>query len=277
MVETSREFEFTNQDFERVQKMVYDYAGIDLNDSKKNLVYNRLSKRIRFLEMQSFSSYLDYVMKIGEEEFVHLINAVTTNLTFFFRENHHFEYLANIVIPELLKQNASSRKIRVWSAGCSTGEEPYSIAIVLKEVVPPGWDVKVIASDLDSNVVHTAQQGIYNIDRLKGVSDQRKKKWFQKGIGSQDGLARIKPELQDIIDFQQLNLMDEWPIIETVDLIFCRNVVIYFDKPTQAKLFDRYANKLRANGHLFIGHSESLYKVCDRFELLGQTIYQKTN
>lgn len=277
MVETSREFEFTNQDFERVQKMVYDYAGIDLNDSKKNLVYNRLSKRIRFLEMQSFSSYLDYVMKIGEEEFVHLINAITTNLTFFFRENHHFEYLANIVIPELLKQNASSRKIRVWSAGCSTGEEPYSIAIVLKEVVPPGWDVKVIASDLDSNVVHTAQQGIYNIDRLKGVSDQRKKKWFQKGIGSQDGLARIKPELQDIIDFQQLNLMDEWPIIETVDLIFCRNVVIYFDKPTQAKLFDRYANKLRANGHLFIGHSESLYKVCDRFELLGQTIYQKTN
>ena len=277
MVETSREFEFTNQDFERVQKMVYDYAGIDLNDSKKNLVYNRLSKRIRFLEMQSFSSYLDYVMKIGEEEFVHLINAITTNLTFFFRENHHFEYLANIVIPELLKQNASSRKIRVWSAGCSTGEEPYSIAIVLKEVVPPGWDVKVIASDLDSNVVHTAQQGIYNIDRLKGVSDQRKKKWFQKGIGSQDGLARIKPELQDIIDFQQLNLMDEWPIIEKVDLIFCRNVVIYFDKPTQAKLFDRYANKLRANGHLFIGHSESLYKVCDRFELLGQTIYQKTN
>ncbi len=277
MVETLREFEFTNRDFERVQKVVYDYAGIDLNDSKKNLVYNRLSKRIRFLEMKSFSEYLDYVMKVGEDEFVHLINAITTNLTFFFRENHHFEYLANTVIPELIKQNASSRKIRVWSAGCSTGEEPYSIAIVLKEIVPPGWDAKVIASDLDSNVVHTAKQGIYNIDRLKGVSDQRKKRWFKKGTGSQEGLAKVKPELQDIIDFQQLNLMDEWPTIETVDLIFCRNVVIYFDKPTQAKLFDRYANKLRAKGHLFIGHSESLYKVCDRFELLGQTIYQKTN
>lgn len=270
-----REFEFNDNDFSRVKKIVYDYAGIDLNDSKKNLVYNRLSKRIRFLEMTSFSSYIDYVVKVGEEEFVHLINSITTNLTFFFRENHHFEHLANTVIPELVKLNASTRKIRVWSAGCSTGEEPYSIAVVLKETVPAGWDVKVIASDLDSNVVQTATNGVYDIEKLKGVTEQRKKRWFLKGTGSQTGLAKVKPELQEIIEFRQLNLMEEWPGINTVDVIFCRNVVIYFDKKTQARLFDRYANQLREKGHLFIGHSESLYKVCDRFDLLGQTIYQK--
>lgn len=275
MVDTTREFEFRDQDFKRVQKIVYDFAGIDLNDSKKNLVYNRLSKRIRFLSMQSFSEYLDYVEAKGEEEFVHLINAITTNLTFFFRENHHFEHLANTVIPDLIQKNAASKKIRIWSAGCSTGEEPYSIAIVLKEKVPPGWDAKVVATDLDTNVVNTGKAGVYQIDRLKGVSEERKKRWFLKGTGKQDGFAKVKNELQEIIEFGQLNLMDSWPMQNGIDVIFCRNVVIYFDKPTQTKLFNRYADLLPEEGHLFIGHSESLYKVCNRFELLGQTIYKK--
>lgn len=272
---SEREFDFTEKDFLRVKKVVYDFAGIDLNDSKKNLVYNRLAKRIRFLDMNSFSGYLDYVEEQGEAEFVHLINAITTNLTFFFRENHHFEYLANQVIPMLLEKNKASKKIRIWSAGCSTGEEPYSIAIVLKEVVPKGWDARVLATDLDTNVVQTGQTGVYKIDRLKGVSDERKKRWFLKGSGAREGYVRVKPELQQIIDFGQINLMNEWPIRDAIDVIFCRNVVIYFDKETQARLFDRYANLLPDNGHLFIGHSESLYKVCDRFELLGQTIYRK--
>lgn len=272
---SEREFDFQEGDFNRVKKIVYDYAGIDLNDSKKNLVYNRLSKRIRFLNMQTFSEYLNYVEAQGESEFVHLINAITTNLTFFFRENHHFEYLAKTVLPGLLKANQAIKKIRVWSAGCSTGEEPYSIAIILKEVVPAGWDAKVIATDLDSNVVATGKRGVYQIDRLKGVTEERKKKWFLKGTGSQDGLVKVKPELQSVIEFGQLNLMSEWPIKDSIDVIFCRNVVIYFDKPTQSKLFNRYADRLPENGHLFIGHSESLYKVCDRFELLGQTIYKK--
>ena len=270
-----REFDFKDQDFNRVKTIVYDYAGIDLNESKKNLVYNRLSKRIRFLSMQTFSEYLDFVEAQGEAEFVHLINAITTNLTFFFRENHHFEYLINTVIPGLVSQNAAKKKIRVWSAGCSTGEEPYSIAIALKEAVPMGWDAKVIATDLDSNVVNTGQRGVYKNDRLKGVSEERKKRWFLKGSGSQEGYVKVKPELQEIIEFGQLNLMDEWPLKDAIDVIFCRNVVIYFDKPTQSKLFNRYADRLPNNGHLFIGHSESLYKVCDRFELLGQTIYKK--
>ncbi|MDG6773316.1 protein-glutamate O-methyltransferase CheR [Thiomicrorhabdus sp. ZW0627] len=272
-----REFEFTEQDFSRIQKLVYDFAGIDLNESKKNLVYNRLSKRIRFLGLQSFGQYLNYVEEQGEAEFVNLINSITTNLTFFFRENHHFEYLAQVVVPKLLETNRATKKIRVWSAGCSTGEEPYSIAITLKESAPEGWDVKVIATDLDTTVVQTGRAGVYNIDRLKGVSEARKKRWFLKGTGKQDGLVKVKPELQSMIEFGQINLMNEWPLKEQIDVIFCRNVVIYFDKPTQSRLFNRYADLLPSHGHLFIGHSESLYKVCDRFELMGQTIYRKIN
>lgn len=272
---SDREFEFTEKDFARIKKLVYDFAGIDLNESKKNLVYNRLSKRIRFLGLQSFKRYLDYVEEQGETEFVNLINSITTNLTFFFRENHHFEYLANSVIPMLLQENQTSRKIRIWSAGCSTGEEPYSLAITLKETVPAGWDAKVIATDLDTTVVETALKGVYPLERLKGVSEARKKRWFLKGKGAQDGLVKVKGELRDIIDFGQINLMNEWPLKDKVDVIFCRNVVIYFDKPTQSKLFGRYADLLPEHGHLFIGHSESLYKVCDRFSLIGQTIYKK--
>ncbi|HEY9018328.1 protein-glutamate O-methyltransferase CheR [Thiomicrospira sp.] len=269
------EFDFSDKDFKRVKSMVYDFAGIDLNESKKNLVYNRLAKRIRFLQMNRFGEYLDYVEEVGEEEFVNLINAITTNLTFFFRENHHFEYLANQVIPHLLAKNKTTKKIRIWSAGCSTGEEPYSLAIVLKEAVPAGWDARVLATDLDTTVVETAQRGVYNIERLKGVSEARKKRWFLKGSGEREGFVKVKPELQQIIDFGQINLMNEWPIRDKIDVIFCRNVVIYFDKPTQSKLFNRYADLLQEDGHLFIGHSESLYKVCDRFELLGQTVYRK--
>lgn len=272
---SANEYAFNDKDFRRVKSIVYNFAGIDLNDTKKNLVYNRLAKRIRFLGMNSFSEYLDYVEKIGEEEFVNLINAITTNLTFFFRENHHFEYLAQTVIPFLLQKNKASKKIRIWSAGCSTGEEPYSIATVIKETVPEDWNARVLATDLDTTVVETARQGIYNTERLKGVSEARKKRWFLKGKGDKEGFVKVKPELQGIIDFGQINLMNEWPIKDKIDVIFCRNVVIYFDKPTQTKLFNRYADLLADQGHLFIGHSESLYKICDRFELLGQTIYKK--
>lgn len=274
---SDKEFDFTDNDFLKVKTLVYGFAGIDLNESKKNLVYNRLAKRIRFLEMDSFIEYLKFVEAQGEAEFVHLINAITTNLTFFFRENHHFEYLAKTIIPGLLEKNRASKKIRIWSAGCSTGEEPYSIAIVLKEVVPSGWDARVLATDLDTNVVQTAREGVYKIDRLKGVTESRVKRWFMRGSGSKDGMVKVKSDLQQIIDFGQINLMNEWPIKEAIDVIFCRNVVIYFDKTTQAKLFDRYANLLPDQGHLLVGHSESLYKVTDRFKLLGQTIYQKIN
>ncbi|WP_319557790.1 protein-glutamate O-methyltransferase CheR [Thiomicrorhabdus sp.] len=272
-----KEFAFTDRDFSRVRKMVYDFAGINLNESKRNLVYNRLVKRIRFLNLPSFNDYLGYVERNPDEEFVHLINAITTNLTFFFRENHHFEYLANTVIPQLLIDKAQTRKIRIWSAGCSTGEEPYSLAMVLKENVPADWDAKVIATDLDTNVIETGRKGVYPLDRLKGVELARKRRWFLKGKGAQAGMVKARSELQSIIEFSQLNLMDSsWAIESQVDVIFCRNVVIYFDAPTQKRLFDRFADRLPMDGKLFVGHSESLHGISDRFSLLGKTVYQKS-
>ncbi len=271
-----QEFDFTKADFDRVRRIVYDHAGIALADSKQNLIYNRLSRRLRSLNFHDFNHYLSYVEGAGhDEEFTHLINAVTTNLTFFFREEHHFEYLSQQLFPSLLKSNAANKKVRIWSAGCSTGEEPYSIAIVAKEAFPSDWDVQVHASDLDTNVINTAKAGVYQIEALKGVSADRVKRWFLKGTGQNEGMVRVKPELQNIIHFQQVNLMRDWPWKEGFDIIFCRNVVIYFDKPTQQKLFMRYHQLLSDQGHLFIGHSESLYKVSEQFKLLGKTIYQK--
>jgi len=271
-----QEFSFSDRDFDRVRKVVYDHAGIHLAESKQNLVYNRLARRLRALGFEDFQSYLDYVEGVGkEEEFTHLINAITTNLTFFFREVHHFEFLQQELFPALMKKNADTKKVRIWSAGCSTGEEPYSLAICVKESFPAGWDVRVDASDLDTNVIETGKTGVYNIDALKGVSPERVKRWFLRGSGANAGMVKVKPELKEVIRFQQVNLMNDWPWTEPFDLIFCRNVVIYFDKPTQQRLFGRYYQQLKPDGHLFIGHSESLYKVSDQFKLLGKTIYQK--
>lgn len=273
---TQQEFSFTSSDFDRVRRIVYAHAGIALADSKQNLIYNRLSRRLRVLGFDNFDTYLSHVEGAGhDEEFTHLINAITTNLTFFFREGHHFEFLEQTLFPSLLKRNADSRKVRIWSAGCSTGEEPYSLAIVAKECFPDSWDVKIHASDLDTNVIETAREGIYSIDSLKGVSTERVKSWFLRGSGANAGMVKVKPALQSLIQFQQVNLMSEWPWREPFDIIFCRNVVIYFDKPTQQKLFIRYHQLLKEGGHLFIGHSESLYKVSEQFKLLGKTIYQK--
>jgi chemotaxis protein methyltransferase CheR len=170
----------------------------------------------------------------------------------------------------------SNRRIRIWSAGCSTGEEPYSIAIVLREALPSvGWDIKILATDLDSNVLATAERGVYEWNRVKDLSESRLRRWFQKGRNAQEGWVRVAPALRDLITFRQLNLMDDWPMRGPFDLIFCRNVVIYFDKATQRVLFERYADILVERGHLFVGHSESLFKVTERFVPLGKTIYQR--
>ena len=182
------------------------------------------------------------------------------------------------VVPELLHKNALSKKLRIWSAGCSTGEEPYSIAMALYESVPniKSWDIKILATDLDTNVLDHASNGIYDYERISALSDERKKTWFLRGKGQHSGSVKVDSRLRDLITFKQLNLMGNWPMKGPFDFMFCRNVVIYFEKETQKVLFDRYANILRDNAYLFIGHSESMFKVCDRFQLLGNTIYQKT-
>ena len=272
------EFEFSDQDFQRIRRIINQVAGISLADGKRELVYSRLSRRLRQRGLQRFQDYCDY-LEAGddEDELREFINALTTNLTSFFREPHHFEFLANDVLSALTRSRGlSNRRIRIWSAGCSTGEEPYSIAIVLREVLPTvGWDIKILATDLDSNVLATAERGIYEWNRVKDLSESRLRRWFQKGRNAQAGWVRVAPALRDLITFRQLNLMDDWPMRGPFDLIFCRNVVIYFDKATQAVLFERYADILIERGHLFVGHSESLFKVTERFVPLGKTIYQR--
>jgi chemotaxis protein methyltransferase CheR len=268
-----REFPMSNRNFSLISDVAYHITGIKLGDHKKNMIYSRLARRIRALGLRSFDDYCSLIETESGPEITEFVNAITTNLTAFFREPHHFEFLANTVCANIRRQGGV-RRLRGWSAGCSTGEEPYSISIVLRESMPAtGWDIKLLATDLDSNVVAHSKAGIYNADRVEDISSPRQKKWF---MHDRDGRqVKVKQSLQDLITFKQLNLLHTWPMKGPFDFIFCRNVVIYFDKETQKVLFDRYADLLKPNGYLFIGHSETLHKVSDRFRSLGKTMYQR--
>lgn len=272
----AREFDFTEADFKRIRELVYSHAGISLSDAKRSLVYSRLVRRLRRLNLASFGEYTDYLLSHLDIELAEFLNAITTNLTSFFRENHHFEILRDQVLPELMTVK-KDRRIRIWSAGCSTGEEPYSIAMTVKEFLPAGcgWNVKILATDLDTNVLQKARSGVYDSDRVSQVNKTLMHRWMRNGIGSNAGLVRVVGEIQEMITFNRLNLMESWPMRGLFDVIFCRNVVIYFDKEAQGRLFDRFADYLTPNAHLFVGHSETLYRVTDRFELLGKTVYRK--
>ena len=270
-----REFLMSDADFEKISELAYAYTGIVLGPQKKDMVYGRLARRLRDLNLQSVMAYLPLIQSDKQPEVSKFINAITTNLTSFFREQHHFDFLSKTVCPEWLKTNASNKKIRIWSAGCSTGEEPYSIAMTLRENLNlTGWDCKVLATDLDSKVIEKGQQGIYSIDRIESLPIEQKKQWFLHDKNHPD-VVKVKPDLQSLISFKRLNLLEEWPMKGKFDLIFCRNVVIYFNESTQSVLFNRYADMLKEGGYLIIGHSESLNRVCDRFESIGKTIYQK--
>ncbi|MBZ4193261.1 MAG: protein-glutamate O-methyltransferase CheR [Candidatus Contendobacter sp.] len=273
------EFEFSDQDFQRIRRIINEAAGISLADGKRELVYSRLSRLLRQRGLRRFGDYCDLLEAGGgtAADMGEFVNALTTNLTSFFRESHHFEFLSKELIPALIRERSfSNRRIRIWSAGCSTGEEPYSIAMVLRESLPAvGWDVKILATDLDSNVLATAERGVYEWNRVKDLPEMRLRRWFQKGRGEQSGLVRTAETLRNLITFRQLNLMENWPMSGPFDVVFCRNVVIYFDKPTQRILFERFADLLVDQGHLLVGHSESLFKVTERFAPLGKTIYRK--
>ncbi|BCG64557.1 MAG: chemotaxis protein methyltransferase CheR [Methyloprofundus sp.] len=275
MAEKQREFEYTRADFEELRQISNSHSGIIVTDDKFDMFYSRLSKRIRMLGLPNFKAYCQYLKENEAIEFTDFINAITTNLTAFFRENHHFEYVKDIIIPELLKRNHASREIKVWSAGCSTGEEPYSIAMTLLENLPTGWTVKILATDLDTNVLQTAANGVYSDDRISGLSNERQKRWFKKGKGSNSNKVKVKPELQELIRFKKLNLMQDWPMKGQFDFIFCRNVIIYFDRDTKESLVNRYSGFLATGSHLLIGHSESLHQIDTDFDLIGNTIYRK--
>ena len=269
-----QQYELTDKQFGWVCKHVKDRTGINLTDSKRNLVYNRLASRIRTLGLEGFDDYFGIIETgTGGDELEEFVNAITTNVTSFFREIHHFEFLAETALPEALERNHKTKKLRVWSAGCSKGMEPYSIAMVLKECVPQNWDIKILATDLDTKVLEVGRSGVYDDDVAESISAQRRQRFVLKGSGANKGKVRMRPELQQMITFRHLNLMEDWPIKGPFDIIFCRNVVIYFDRPTQNKLWNRFASLLHPGGYLLVGHSESMLGDAD-FTTVGRTVYK---
>ena len=267
--------------FKLVQKLIYEHAGISLQENKQTMVQGRLAKRLRALDMDAFDNYLQYLEKnIAGEELVAFINCLTTNKTDFFRENHHFEFLTNTLIPKLKPAlDAGSHKLRIWSAACSTGEEPYSIAMTLREALHGAPDMGILASDIDTQVLERCHEGLYPGSRVVDVPKYMLHRYFDKEKGTgfdEDSVAwRAKGLLRDLIRFRRINFQDTtWPIQTKFDAIFCRNVMIYFDTATQTRLVERFANYLQPEGHLIIGHSETLSGISDRFELVGNTVYQ---
>ncbi len=273
-----REFQFTDGDFQALRSMVKEMTGINLAESKRELVYGRVSRRLRALGMSSFAAYRELLKSGDGSELVAFCNALTTNLTSFFRESHHFDYLRDqFLVP---RRDAGQRgdRIRIWSSACSSGEEPYSIAMVVAETIPDWqrWDIKILATDLDSDILARAQRGSYNADRVKGMDPKRMSRFFTEVRDGADAAYQVVPELAKLITFRQINLMHELPMPGPLDVIFCRNVVIYFDKDTQRGLFSRISKLQRPGDLLMLGHSETLFKVSDDYSLIGKTIYRRS-
>ena len=275
-LDPSGKFTLSDREFDAVRETIRDLTGISIAESKRLMIFRRLVGRLKAHGLATFTEYLDFLKKGDAKEIEIFSNAVTTNLTSFFRENHHFEFLANEFFPEIMSKTTGFKRLRIWSAGCSTGEEPYSIAMTLKEHFPnlKSWDAKVLCTDLDSDVLKKCRAGQYNTESLDNVPAKLKDRWF-KDLPSRPGFCEVRPELQTLLTFNRLNLMQGWPMKGKFDLIFCRNVIIYFDKPTRRVLIDRYADILNDGGYLILGHSESLFDTSTRFDLIGKTIYRK--
>lgn len=272
----TRQFAFTHKDFNRLRTLVKHHTGISLSELKQDLLYRRLSPRLKALGLRSFADYCLHLSQQNSYELEQFTNAITTNLTAFFREPHHFEYLAAAALPEIMQRKGKSRRLRIWSAGCSSGEEPYSLAIVIKESqLSANWDVKILATDIDSNMLAQAKRGIYSEERVEGLSQERLKRFFLKGQGNHRGMVKVAPQLRELVCFGRLNLLQDWPMPGPFDILFCRNVVIYFDKETKHHMFDRFADAMNTGDHLFVGHSESLFHISERFQLVHKTIYRK--
>lgn len=266
--QNDREFDFTQRDFQFISKLVHQRIGIVLKENKFDMVYSRMARRLRTLNLQSVSDYLDFLQSdAGTDEMGNMVNAITTNLTSFFREPHHFEHLAKYVFTPFAK--SKENRLRIWSAGCSAGAEPYSIAMTMMEAIPDfaRRDCKILATDIDTNMVEKGRDGTYDEDWIDKIPTNLRAKYVNGN--------NIGAKAKSLITFKPLNLLEGWPMRGKFDVIFCRNVVIYFDKETQAPLFNRYADILKPNGYLYIGHSENLNGVCDRFKLVDKTTYQR--
>ena len=264
-------------EFTFLREFVLQHCGISLGEHKRQLVQGRLLRRLRALSLPGFAAYCDVLRNDPDSELGELASCISTNVTSFFREMHHYDMLVDELLPRWLAEKKGGR-LRIWSAGCSTGEEPYAIAMVLAEALERSGssiDAKILATDLSPQALDVARKGVYPVDRLGGVDEARRKRWFQRGEGSYDGYARVHPRLRELVTVQPLNLLHEWPMQGRFDAIFCRNVVIYFDKPTKQRLFSRYAGMLESRGYLFLGHSESMYGLSEDFDLIGRTVYRK--
>jgi chemotaxis protein methyltransferase CheR len=271
VVKEGREFHFTKKDFDRVCKLIYDHAGISLSDSKQELVYSRLSRRLRATGINQFSEYLALLESNDEAEWEQFANSLTTNLTSFFREAHHFPVLA-----EHLRAIKGKHPITLWCSAASTGEEPYTMAMtVLDTLGRDASQVSIIATDIDTKVLATARTGAYPEERISKLSPDLIKRFFLRGTGNQEGMVRVRQELRDMVTFRQLNLLDNnWALRAPLDVIFCRNVMIYFDKQTQLSILKKFTPLLRSNGLLFAGHSESFHHADEYFKLRGKTVYE---
>jgi chemotaxis protein methyltransferase CheR len=273
------EFQLTQADFEKFSRLVYEQSGISLHDGKKELIKARLSKRVRQGRFKSFRDYYQYVVQDDSgEELVFLLDSISTNLTSFFREPSHFDYLKNELLPRWkTARKGSDPQIRVWSAGCSSGEEVYSLAITLQEGLehPEQWKIKILATDLSTKVLKKAMAGIYEQDRIRKIPMPLIKKYFLKGDHQWREYVKVKNRLKDPVEFKRFNLMEPFPFKEPFDCIFCRNVMIYFDKKTQETLVNRFYQCLEPEGVLFIGHSESLTGIPHPFKYVKPAIYKK--
>jgi len=266
-----REFVFTLEDFEKVSRLIYEHAGISLKSSKQDMVYSRLARRLRATGFDNFRDYLAMLEKNDPAEWEAFVNSLTTNLTSFFREPHHFPLLAEHVI----KQNGH-HPISLWCSAASTGEEPYSMAMTMVDAfgsfTPP---VSIVATDVATNVLAKAEAGVYPIEHVEKLAADKVKRFFLRGTGAQSGFVKVRPELQAMITFRPVNLLaDSWPIRGPLDAIFCRNVMIYFDKQTQLKILQRFVPLLQPDGLIFAGHSESFYNAAHLLRLRGRTVYE---
>lgn len=271
----------TDSEFNELVRIIYDKTRIQMSEHKRALVTSRISKRIRALNMSSFKEYIDYLKGAPDEEVTNFINAVTTNKTDFFRENKHFEYMKTTFLPNWEKSYKEGKvnNLRIWSAACSTGEEPYTIAMTLHDYFGERfnhYDIKILASDIDTNVLSHACAGIYKEETVETIQTNTLKKYFLKGTGNNADLYKVKNILQKCISFRQLNFKDEdFDIHTKFDLIFCRNVIIYFDKEFQKELFNKFYRYMKEDSYVFIGHSETLFGISDLFKYISSNIYKK--
>lgn len=271
--ELDNEFSFTRTDFDLVRKLIYEHAGISLHDGKQAMVYSRLSRRLRDTGHTSFSDYLHWLESVtgakGAAEWQEFVNCLTTNLTSFFREDHHFVSLVDDLKP------FASKPFRIWCCAASTGEEPYSIAMTVAESLGSNAPVNIVCSDIDTNVLNTARRGVYSAE-ARGLSPERLRKHFMRGTGANAGQIRVKPDLAKKVEFRPLNLMDaKWSLGDPFQFVFCRNVMIYFDGPTQRKVLERIHQVMKPGGLLYVGHSENFTESRDLFRLRGKTIYER--